>query len=60
MNPCYRKKCQLRSAECKKTCPDWQEYEAQHMAELKAKWKRTQESSDFNNFKKTVIRRSSR
>lgn len=32
--PCV-KECEKRTAECKKTCPDWQKYEKEYFDDLK-------------------------
>lgn len=39
--------CQERTAECKKTCPRWQEYETEHMQELKERAENYERNTDY-------------
>lgn len=45
-SPCG-KFCPERSAECKRTCEKWQEYESKHMAELQERAKEFEREADY-------------
>lgn len=45
-NPCGRD-CPKRTAVCKRTCPDWQEYETKHMAELQERIEEYEKEADY-------------
>lgn len=47
--PCG-KVCPKRTAECKRTCPDWAEYEAEYMAHDEEKRKNNQLKVDYTSY----------
>lgn len=56
--PC--KDCGRRAAECKKTCPEWEEYETEYLKEFEETTKQRIFKNDINSFKVDMANKSRR
>ena len=52
--------CEERSAECRKTCPKWAEYEKAYFENRKKKEERYKERNDYESYKNDAMKRMQR
>ena len=58
MKPPCGKVCPKRSAECKKTCEEWAEYEAEKFERYREKEKRILQAEDYYNYLAHRVRKN--